>query len=106
MLTFEKVFETFADFLAEDDATEVAKVKHGYLVMFWDDNGDDYDFHTLCQTPHELMDALLKSYSDYLDYVVVKKRDSTLNEDPTDAEKAVIAEKCAALRARCLENSK
>lgn len=62
MLTFERVFETFASFLSEDTATEVVKVAHGYIVMFWDKERSDYDFFTLCRTPHALMRELVKSY--------------------------------------------
>ena len=96
MLTFERVLETFADYLSEDKDTEVVEAKHGYIVMFWHDQRAEYDFFTLCKTPHALLKELLKSYGSYLAWV-----ECGPNGDPNTKQKAEIAKKKKALREKC-----
>ncbi len=55
MLTFEKVLEIFADYLAADETIEVYISRHGCVRVEF-----DQDFHyctgEVCHTPKELFD--------------------------------------------------
>ena len=100
MLTFDGVLKSCEEFLTEDMATEVVKAVHGYIVMFWDKEREEYDFFDLCHTPEELMNELVESYGSYLSWLVCVNKD-----DPTAEEQAVIAEKQAVLLAKCLASA-
>ena len=101
MLTFERVFETFADYLDEDKATEVVKAAHGYIVMFWHKERSEYDFFALCKTPHALLKELVSRYGGYLEWLACGGEG-----DPTAKQKAEIAKKKKAIRAECLSSDK
>lgn len=73
MLTNEMVLEIFADYLAEDQATEVVQTRHGYAVMLWDSAGQDWSEVTCCPTPEELFDKLLDAAAGYEEYLILRK---------------------------------
>jgi hypothetical protein len=50
MLTCERILDVFQDHLEQDYETEVVKVRRGYLVLQWDERGEDYQFMDLCET--------------------------------------------------------
>ena len=98
MLTFERVFETFAEYLSKDADREIVRVKHGYLSMLWDNNMEDYIFHAFCQTPEEMLNELASNYTGYLEWLVCEDRD-----DPTEEEAAAIQKQIDEIRAKCLD---
>lgn len=98
MLTFERVFETFADYLAGDADREIVKVRHGYLSLLWDNNMGEYVSFMFCQTPEELLNELASNYTGYLEWQLCADKDK-----PTEAECAEVAEKVAEIRAKCLD---
>ena len=42
MLTFEKVLETFGDYLAQDKSCEVLNTSRGHLVVDWESCKNDW----------------------------------------------------------------
>ena len=68
MLTFEKVFEVFKDYLAEDDMYEIVVTSHGYAVIEWNSAGQDWTDIKHCATPEEMRDILLDDFVGYLEY--------------------------------------
>ena len=79
MLTFEKVLEIFADYLAADKTIEVYISRHGCVRVEF-----DQDFHyctgEVCHTPRELFDLLSDDYRTYLEIELTKGR-RELTED-------------------------
>ena len=70
MLTFEKVLEIFADYLAADETIEVYISRHGCVRVEF-----DQDFHycsgEVCHTPKELFDLLADDYRTYMVFPVL-----------------------------------
>lgn len=67
-MTFEKVLGLFEDYFEKDKDLEVVKLKHGYILKYWDEEDDNYN--ELCdgslhKTPEKLFDALLFQVSEY-----------------------------------------
>ena len=64
MLTFEKVLEIFADYLAADETTEVYISRHGCVRVEFD---QDFRYCTgeVCHTPKELFNLLADDYRTY-----------------------------------------
>ena len=92
MLTFEKVLEVFKDYLAEDKVCEVILTSRGYTVMYWDEKLNNWYGVEFCETPEDLRDELLNSYSDFLEHKL------TLNHRAlTKDEKADIKKRCEIL---------
>ena len=64
MLTFEKVLEIFADYLAADETIEVYISRHGCVRV-----ESDQDFHyctgEVCHTPRELFDLLANAFAHF-----------------------------------------
>ena len=83
MLTFEKVLEIFADYLAADETIEVYISRHGCVRVEF-----DQDFHyctgEVCHTPKELFDRLADDYRTYLEIELTKgKREVTEDDEVT-----------------------
>ena len=97
MLTFEKVFEVFREYLDADDEFEIVKTRRGYTVLHWDNMGCDWYGVHLCTTPEALRDAVLSAYGTYLEYEIIKGR----GYDLTEAEEKIVQDKCAVMLARC-----
>ena len=100
MLTFEKVLEVFSDFLEHDIETEVVLTRHGYTVMSWNEEDEDWIFVTYCGTSKKLMETLASNYSNLLEYELDKG-----DRDLTDQEQAEIDAKIALLVKKCEEDS-
>lgn len=83
MLTFEKVFEIFNEYLAEDDSCEVLQSSRGHLVVDWDSTADRWVTARLCQTPEQLRDSIRIHYEDYQGYKLTQgyKRELLPSED-------------------------
>ena len=85
MLTFEKVLEIFADYLAADKTIEVYISRHGCVRVEF-----DQDFHyctgEVCHTPRELFDLLSDDYRTYLEIELTKGRRELTEDDIKEAD--------------------
>lgn len=89
MLTEKKVLEIFADYLKEDEATEVVQTRHGATVMLWENAGQDWSEAVCCGTPEKLFDKLLDSFAGYQEYLLLQKK-----EKIEEADRRKIEELC------------
>ena len=101
ILTYEKVLETFGDYLSEDDSCEILQSSRGYLVMDWDSCKDNWVTARLCNTPALLCDTLRSHCEEYQSYRLT----DGYKRDVTDQEEQDIARMGAALAARCKEDN-
>ena len=85
MLTFEKVLEIFADYLAADETTEVYISRHGCVRVEFD---QDFRYCTgeVCHTPKELFDLLADDYRTYLEIELTKGKREVTEDDVTEAD--------------------
>ena len=85
MLTFEKVLEIFADYLAADKTIEVYISRHGCVRVEF-----DQDFHyctgEVCHTPRELFDLLSDDYRTYLEIELTKGKREVTEDDEREAD--------------------
>ena len=80
MLTFEKVLEIFADYLAADETIEVYISRHGCVRVEFD---QDFRYCTgeVCHTPKELFDLLADDYRTYLEIELTKGKREVTEDD-------------------------
>lgn len=97
MLTYEKVLDTFAEYLAEDTEQDAIKARHSYITAYWHAEREEYDFLQTCSTPEELLDDLV---SDYTQYQLFKLTHGKREE--TREEKVSCKAMGEALREKCL----
>ncbi len=103
MLTFQKVLETFKDFLASHEVIEVVKISKGYIVLDWGDSVEgsasgEFGFESIdhCRTPEELLDRLTDSYKSFLSSDITKgQRDLTEQEEKAIDEEGDVFRKTA-----------
>ena len=85
MLTFEKVLEIFADYLAADETIEVYISRHGCVRVEF-----DQDFHyctgEVCHTPKEMFDLLADDYRTYLEIELTKGKREVTEDDEREAD--------------------
>ena len=85
MLTFEKVLEIFADYLAADETIEVYISRHGCVRVEF-----DQDFHyctgEVCHTPKELFDLLADDYRTYVEIELTKGKRELTEDDVKEAD--------------------
>lgn len=81
MLTYEKVFEIFKDYLAADHEVEVLHSRRGYVRVQWDKNTRYCEDGCLCRTPEELFEVLLDDYRGYEEIKLTKGRRELTAED-------------------------
>lgn len=104
MLTFEKVLDVFADYLAQDTDCEVILTKHGYTVLGFDSRYNNWSDVRHCETPEEMRDALLDAYGNHLEYTTTIGRQLQPKEKRlSEQEESAIQDKLDALRERCGE---
>lgn len=96
MLTNEKVLNVFADYLQKDEDYEVVLTSHGYTVMGWDRQRQDWNNVVFCPTPESLRDALLDAYASFAEMTI-----TDCDRDLTPAEEKQIAQAQQALTAAC-----
>ena len=97
MLTFEKVLAVFADYLQQDPLYEVLLTSHGYTLLAWEPERDDWYSAEITATPDILLDKLVDAYASFReDQITDSDRDLTQQED------AEIKKECAQLRNKCL----
>lgn len=87
MLTEKKVLEIFADYLKEDQATEVVQTRRGATVMLWDSAGQDWSEAVCCDTPEKLFDKLLDSFTGYQEYLLLQKKEQIGEADRQKIQK-------------------
>ncbi len=95
MLTYDKVQEIFADYLAEDKSAEIVSTRHCRALMMWDEAGQDWTLVVPCKTPEELFEALLWEYDKYHTYQICREYGI---EDETPQIKAKVYAMCNKLR--------
>lgn len=98
MLTFERILESFADYLAADKDVEVILTQHGYTCLSWDDQRHSWESVEVCETPEKLLDALTNAV---LTFEALKQLGG--ERDATDAENAAFEKTAEAYRKRCFE---
>lgn len=81
MLTYEKVFEIFCEYLAVDEEVEVIKTSRGYVRIEWASTAPNCEDGRLCRTPEELFDQLLSDYQSYQEILLTKGRRDLTDED-------------------------
>lgn len=81
MLTFEKVFEIFKEYLAADAEVEIVTTSRGYLRIEWAGDSLYCDDGYLCRTPEELFDKLLEDFRGYQEVKLTKGRRELTEED-------------------------
>ncbi len=99
MLTFEKVLAVFDEYLQQDPLYEVILTSHGYTLMAWEPERNEWYSAELMETPKVLLNSLLDVYSDFLEDQITDS-DRALTQE----EQIIIKRKCTALYAECLKN--
>ena len=98
MLTFEKVLAVFADYLQQDPLYEVILTSHGYTLMAWEPERNEWDSAEFMATPRNLMNSLLDAYANFREEQITDN-----DRDLTRQEEAELKKECAQLRNKCLE---
>lgn len=81
MLSYEKIFDVFKQFLEENGIYEVVQTSQGYTVLEWDARGKEWISATLCATPEEMAETLLDDLTGYLEYkATLGRRDLTCDD--------------------------
>ena len=82
MLTFEKVLTVFADYLQQDLLYEVILTSHGYTLMAWEPERNQWYSAEFMATPENLMNNLLDAYANFReDQITDNERDLTQQEE-------------------------
>jgi len=98
MLTFEKVLAVFGDYLQQDPLYEVVLTSHGYTLMAWEPQRNQWYNAEFAATPKILMDSLLDAYASFRE-----DRLTDNDRDLTQQERNEINRECDLLRAKCME---
>lgn len=98
MLTFEKVLEVFDDILRQDPLYEVVKTSHGYTLMGWEPERNEWGYVEWMETPEMLSDALIRNYAGFLEDEITES-----DRELTAEERAEIDAKCKRLMTSCQE---
>ena len=81
MLTYEKIFEVFKQFLEENGIYEIVQTSQGYTILEWDSQGREWNSAILCSTPEEMAETLLEDLTGYLEYkATLGRRDLTYDD--------------------------
>ena len=96
MLTFEKVLHVFDDYLQQDPLYEVVLTSHGYILMAWEPERDEWYQAELMEIPEMLLEALLDAYAGFLEDQITEN-DRELNP----SEEAEIKTRCKILQEQC-----
>ena len=98
MLTFEKVLTVFADYFQQDPLYEVILTSHGYTLMAWEPERNQWYSAEFMATPKNLMNSLLDAYANFREDQITGS-----DRDLTQQEEAEIKRECAQLQNKCLE---
>lgn len=91
MLTFEKVFAGFQDYLNEDKRYEILMTSHGRILLEWNSNDRELESATFCPTPEKLKDELLDALTGYLQYKITLCHRDLTDDEWKEIEKQVNA---------------
>lgn len=89
MLTFEKVFEIFKEYLAADAEVEIVTTSRGHLRIEWAGSSPYCDDGYLCRTPEELFDKLMEDFRGYQEVKLTRGR-----REPTEEEAQKVQAMC------------
>ncbi len=81
MLTYERIFDVFKQFLEENGIYEIVQTSHGYTILEWDARGKEWIGATLCSTPEEMAETLLDDLTGYLEYKATLGRRELTHDD-------------------------
>ena len=98
MLTFEKILQVFDDILKQDPLYEVVQTSHGYTLLAWQPSRSQWYSAELLETPEAMLDALLNTYSGYLENKITQGE----RDDLTPQEQKEVEIQCRQLREKCL----
>lgn len=98
MLTFEKILQVFDDILKQDPLYEVVQTSHGYTLLAWQPSRSQWYSAELLETPEAMLDALLNTYSGYLENKITQGE----RDDLTPQEQKEVEIQCRQLRKKCL----
>lgn len=99
MLRFERILQVFDDILQQDPLYEVVSTSHGYTLLSWEPNREDWYSVLLLDTPEAMLDALIDAYSSY-----VEEKVTNGDRDLTEQEQQELDAQCKALREKCLQD--
>ena len=97
-MSFEKILQVFEDILQKDPLYEVVSTSHGYTLLAWEPNREEWYSAQLLETPAVMLSALLNVYSGYLEEKITQNERDNL----TPQEQAEIKSRCRQLREKCL----
>ena len=97
MLTFEKVLTVFADYLQQDPLYEVILTSHGYTLLAWEPERNQWYSAEFMATPERLMNSLLDAYASFREDQITDN-----DRDLTRQKEAELQRECAQLWNKCL----
>ena len=97
MLTFEKVLAVFADYLQQDPLYEVILTSHGYTLLAWEPERNQWYSAEFMATPENLMNSLLDVYASFREDQITGN-----DRDLAQQEEAELKRECVQLRNKCL----
>ena len=99
MLRFERILQVFDDILRQDPLYEVVSTSHGYTLLGWAPNREEWYSVLLLDTPEAMLDALIDAYSSY-----VEEKVTSGDRDLTEQEQQELDAQCQELRMKCLQD--
>lgn len=99
MLSFERILQVFNDILRQDPLYEVVSTSHGYTLLGWEPNREEWYSVLLLDTPEAMLDALIDAYSSY-----VEEKVTNGDRDLTEQEQQALDAQCQELREKCLQD--
>ncbi len=99
-LSYEKVLRVFSGYLKQDKEIEIVRVEHGYAILVWNEEYQNYTGAETVTSPQELAEQLAGSYNTFL--LMLMSGEGAW--DLTPEEKTPAEQSAQALLAKCLEN--
>lgn len=89
MPTFEKIFEGFRGYLAEDTRYEILTASRGYVILEWGSSNQKLESAQFCPTPEVMKEALLNALEGYLEYETTLCNRNLTNEECQNIQEQV-----------------
>ena len=99
MLSFDRILQVFDDILRQDPLYEIVSTRHGYTLLGWEPNREEWYSVLLLDTPEAMLDALIDAYSSY-----VEEKVTYGDFDLTEQEQQELDARCQELREKCLQD--
>ena len=99
MLSFDRILQVFDDILRKDPLYEIVSTRHGYTLLGWEPNREEWYSVLLLDTPEAMLDALIDAYSSY-----VEEKVTNGDCDLTEQEQQELDARCQELREKCLQD--